>query len=560
MFVAVVDVRHVCIGNTFTSNVTKRTYNVRSPINGRTLDCGSSNVIYLISCRRCGVQYVGKTAQTLRSRLNNHRNRLKQLVDLHLYNHFSSDGHSVNDVDIMPIEEVMLELNDKLTLASKLLTREEFWTRELCSLYPYGLNDNIRGVGNVSKKLSQGLVVYSLFNKQQRKFRRRNGKRNKKRLHSELIDIQFRRLLLLYKSLGFSNSIRTYILALPHRKMSMVLNTTEEILLGDGISSRIALLVKDLVAYRNRVHVSLHDSDSVDNNTKRGFLNVHFHSKGMDMVNLPSILHSKRVVASIPRYLSNSTPPIVSYSYPRTVAGKIFNFKKAVSELSFDTGTSTMSCDCATSPYIYTPVKHIVTGNLNIITNKRVRKLLTKGPAYREQNNVNWNKIEEICIEAIARYRVKWARDERVDVRVLGDWEHEVATCIKNRVRRYKGKHLGARKRQVLRSNRELEYIKDLHRQYVLVPADKAANNIIMVCKKYYLDMVMSELSPGMSIANTYTECTTNYHTLVNTHVEEMRIWNISVPPTMLELPSLYWLRKMHKNPYSARFIATSSK
>ena len=80
-----------------------------------------------------------------------------------------------------------------------------------------------------------------------------------------------------------------------------------------------------------------------------------------------------------------STPPIVSNTYPKTVANKIFNFKKAISELSFDTSTSTMSCDCATSPYMYTPAKHVVTGNF---TNKRVRKLLTKGPAYREQNNV----------------------------------------------------------------------------------------------------------------------------------------------------------------------------
>ena len=246
---------HIIEGNTFTSNVNKRKYNVNSPNSGRTLDCGSSNVIYLISCRRCGVQYVGKTAQTLRSRLNNHRNRIKQLVDLYLYNHFSSDGHSINDLCIMPIEEVMLEVNDKLSLASKLLTREEFWIRELCSLYPYGLNDNIRGIGNVSKKLSQGLVVYSLFNKHQRKFRTRTGKRNKKRVHNELIDKQFRELLRLRQSPGFSNSIRTYILALPRRKMSMVLYITEEILLNDGISSRIALLVKDLIAYKNRVHV-----------------------------------------------------------------------------------------------------------------------------------------------------------------------------------------------------------------------------------------------------------------------------------------------------------------
>ena len=29
--------------------------------------------------------------------------------------------------------------------------REDYWCRELCTFYPYGLNDNVRGVGNISK-------------------------------------------------------------------------------------------------------------------------------------------------------------------------------------------------------------------------------------------------------------------------------------------------------------------------------------------------------------------------------------------------------------------------
>ena len=64
-------------------------------------------VIYLITCRKCGVQYVGKTNQTLRSRMNNHRNRLQQLANFYLYNHFNSDGHSLDDISIMPIEAVL---------------------------------------------------------------------------------------------------------------------------------------------------------------------------------------------------------------------------------------------------------------------------------------------------------------------------------------------------------------------------------------------------------------------------------------------------------------------
>ena len=53
-----------------------------------------------------------------------------------------------------------------------LMQREEYWYRELCTVFPYGLNDNVKGVGNVSSKIGEGLVVYSLFNRHNRKYRK----------------------------------------------------------------------------------------------------------------------------------------------------------------------------------------------------------------------------------------------------------------------------------------------------------------------------------------------------------------------------------------------------
>ena len=52
----------------------------------------------------------------------------------------------------MPIQEVVSEPSDTISLACKTLKREEFWYCELCAIYPYGLNDNVSGVGNVSSK------------------------------------------------------------------------------------------------------------------------------------------------------------------------------------------------------------------------------------------------------------------------------------------------------------------------------------------------------------------------------------------------------------------------
>ena len=44
-------------GDTFTSNVTNKTYGMICP--GTNLGCSTRSVIYLISCRKCGIQYVG---------------------------------------------------------------------------------------------------------------------------------------------------------------------------------------------------------------------------------------------------------------------------------------------------------------------------------------------------------------------------------------------------------------------------------------------------------------------------------------------------------------------
>ena len=75
------------------------------------------------------------------------------ICGLYLYHHFSSDGHTLDDISIMPIEEVVLKPNDVISLPNKRLQREEYWYRELCTVYPYGLNDNVKGVGNVLAEL-----------------------------------------------------------------------------------------------------------------------------------------------------------------------------------------------------------------------------------------------------------------------------------------------------------------------------------------------------------------------------------------------------------------------
>ena len=99
-------------------------------------------------------------------------------------------AHTLNDISIMPIEEVVLEPIDVISLPNKRLQREEYWNWELCTVYPYGLNDNVKHVGNVSSRTDDGLVVYELFNKQKRKFRNRTAHRKRRKVDNMVVETE----------------------------------------------------------------------------------------------------------------------------------------------------------------------------------------------------------------------------------------------------------------------------------------------------------------------------------------------------------------------------------
>ena len=88
----------------------------------------------------------------------------------------------------------------------------------------------------------------------------------------------------------------------------------------------------------------------------------------------------------------------------------------------------------------------------------------------------------------------------------------------------------------------------------MLVPAATAANNVIVVCKKYYLEVVTREITA----TTTYEPVTRDKDDIIMEHLRFMRNNHIVVKPELECLPSFYWLPKSHKQPYGNRFIAAS--
>ena len=217
------------------------------------------------------------------------------------------------------------------------MQRDENWYRELCTVYPYGLNDNVKGVGNVSSRTDDGLVVYELFNKQKRKFRNRTAHSKRRKVDSRVVETEVKNRMIPYKSLGFTFRFKTCFMNLPRNKLRVVVNVVEKLVLNGAIPTRILMLVRYLMDFRLKINVVTKAENSHRESTNKKYMNVMFHNKGVDMINLSRILNSKKVMAAVTNYL-RGPPPIVSYTN-----NSRYN-RKLVNGLNMDCGTAGMVC------------------------------------------------------------------------------------------------------------------------------------------------------------------------------------------------------------------------
>ena len=100
----------------------------------KQINCGTKNLIYLITCTRCGLQYVGETGRTLRERLAVHLSTIKLKKNTSIGIHFNLHGHSHRDVLIIGIEGLGLDNERERKL------KEKNWIARLHTEYPHGLN------------------------------------------------------------------------------------------------------------------------------------------------------------------------------------------------------------------------------------------------------------------------------------------------------------------------------------------------------------------------------------------------------------------------------------
>ena len=386
------------------STVTHRLYPCVNHEGPTVATCNTSNVIYLITCSTCHLQYVGETAQNLNIRFAKHRLCMSGNINSksckHVSDHFSKGFCKNSEYTVQIIEN--LEGNGRTSRGALdpgvsviRRKRETEWMLKLRTVFPYGLNDRVdiaddnNKFSKASAKLGEDLIA-KIFPKVPRKFNRNPNNRHKKHNRNINFDIFIKQLEYWIKNdlPNAPNHIRVALSSMKKKHLKSVADYISDFLSQQDSSYLFSTwysMALDIIESKLFVEPVY----SIKKTLPKYKLNMTFVNKALDYINLPSILRQPEIINNCPFNINEKDIPMVVYSLSQPVRSKIFNYHTFVNNLNlneFVNNKDTIRCCCHEFDQSFTNDHHghIVTGDLRIVKNNKLRKIISKGPKFRE--------------------------------------------------------------------------------------------------------------------------------------------------------------------------------
>ena len=145
---------------------------------------------------------------------------------------------------------------------------------------------------------------------------------------------------------------------------------------------------------------------------------------------------------------------------------------------------------------------------------------------------------------------------ESVECNALKEWKLSIFNIVDKRIKFY-SHNTNLLPPKPISSFRHLKQgIHEFHRKYVLVLADKAANNVVVVCRLHYINTFKQDFNGTKAYEETSIDEKSVVYSYSNEKPNKLAV---DVKERQDRLPTMYWLPKLHKRPYKDRFIANSS-
>ena len=136
-------------------------------------------------------------------------------------------------------------------------------------------------------------------------------------------------------------------------------------------------------------------------------------------------------------------------------------------------------------------------------------------------------------------------------------WKALILAKVAKKIRKLKISRKPQQTKPILKV---IQYLKDLHSRFVIVPIDKAANNVSIICKRFYVMRLLKEVGAIGKSDPTYEISNINPVELINDDVMLCERYGLKMEEGQKTLPIMYWTPKMHYTPSRARFIVSSAK
>ena len=151
-------------------------------------------------------------------------------------------------------------------------------------------------------------------------------------------------------------------------------------------------------------------------------ITILYVNKAVHFIDLQNIFKDKRVIDQIRKNSQNSEAPIICYKYKKPKRNLIHNNNQTLSMIDTDTIEPT-TCDCSNSKFYYASAGHVITGDVNVITDRRLRNLISRGSKIWLPGPIDFKSCRPHIAEAINPYCNKWCKRENTDPNALSTWK-----------------------------------------------------------------------------------------------------------------------------------------
>ena len=189
----------------------------------------------------------------------------------------------------------------------------------------------------------------------------------------------------------------------------------------------------------------------------------------------------------------------------------------------------------------------------------RTKSYASKVPNYREHITINFGKCRAEIEKAVVECAASLSEKYKLPLSSFGDWIKNIKKKTLEKVRSLRLKVVPQKTKPVLEDEDVKRYLAEFHKKYVVVPIDKAANNIAIICKRFYVFKLLKEIGALETESKTYHISNKDRDEIVSTNQGLCEQYGLQLTEKQKTLPIMYWTPKMHYTPSRARFIVSSA-